>query len=88
MKSNNIFFHKSQSRKRLERFHLLPNAQGSFTAPQNLILFLFEFIFRVNFGNFCLFFIIAPSGALVFIRDSKSGERGEHALAIFLPLLC
>ena len=21
-------------------------------------------------------------------RDSKSGERGEHALAIFLPLLC
>ena len=23
-----------------------------------------------------------------FCRDSKSGERGEHALAIFLPLLC
>ena len=22
------------------------------------------------------------------IRDSKSGERREHALAIFLPLLC
>ena len=22
------------------------------------------------------------------VRDSKSGERGEHALAIFLPLLC
>ena len=22
------------------------------------------------------------------IRDSKSGERGEHARAIFLPLLC
>ena len=21
-------------------------------------------------------------------RDSKSGERGEHARAIFLPLLC
>ena len=26
--------------------------------------------------------------ALVDCRDSKSGERGEHALAIFLPLLC
>ena len=22
------------------------------------------------------------------VRDSKSGERGEHARAIFLPLLC
>ena len=26
--------------------------------------------------------------ASVKIRDSKSGERGEHARAIFLPLLC
>ena len=24
----------------------------------------------------------------IFCRDSKSGERGEHARAIFFPLLC
>ena len=28
------------------------------------------------------------SANLVGVRDSKSGERSEHARAIFLPLLC
>ena len=27
-------------------------------------------------------------GGNMTVRDSKSGERGEHVRAIFLPLLC
>ena len=41
-----------------------------------------------NVGNIisfnCNFWALKP----VKTRDSKSGERGEHARAIFLPLLC
>ena len=35
------------------------------------------------------FAVLALKSTFPFlIRDSKSGERGEHARAIFLPLLC
>ena len=36
----------------------------------------------------CRFFWWCANVIRLCIRDSKSGERGEHALAIFLPLLC
>ena len=48
-------------------------------------IFLAQFF---NVGNIislnCNFWALKP----VKTRDSKSGERGEHARAIFLPLLC
>ena len=35
-----------------------------------------------------MIYIIISSNVMKCCRDSKSGERGEHARAIFLPLLC
>ena len=73
-KTDSIFVH------RLLRYSMFTRYLGDTLVP--LWLRILPILFREHIEIGITFKIWGPS------RDSKSGERGEHARAIFLPLLC